>query len=223
MKFIKSGKATTTALVLAASFALAACSGTGGGMSDTQKRTAIGTGIGAVAGAVIAKGTGGKAGVGAVAGAAVGGIGTYIWSQNMEKRKREMEEATRGTGIDVIQTADNRLKLNIPSDVSFDTGRYDIKSNFAVVLNHFADGLRSSPSAVVDIIGHTDSTGSDAVNNPLSLNRASATRDYLAMRGVSNPIYTAGRGSHEPIATNATAEGRAQNRRVEIYMGEVQQ
>ena len=167
---------TMTATALVAVLTVSGCADTG--MSDTQRRTAIGTGVGAVAGAVIASATGGKAGVGAVAGAAIGGIGTYIWSANMEKRKREMQEATQGTGIGVSQTADNRLKLDIPSDVSFDTGRYDIKSNFAPILNRFADGLRSTPNYTVDIIGHTDSTGSDAVNNPLSINRANATRNY---------------------------------------------
>ncbi len=211
---------TLTATALAVALTISGCADTGG-MTDTQRRTAIGTGIGAVAGAVIASATGGKAGVGAVAGAAVGGIGTYIWSSNMEKRKREMEAATAGTGIDVSRTADNRLKLNIPSDASFDTGRSDIKPNFARVLDRFADGLRSSPGAEVFIVGHTDSTGSDAVNNPLSVQRANATRNYLTNRGANgSTIYTEGRGSHEPVATNATAQGRAQNRRVEIYMGE---
>ena len=210
-----------TATALVAALAISGCADTGG-MTDTQRRTAIGTGIGAVAGAVIASATGGKAGVGAAAGAAVGGIGTYIWSANMEKRKREMEAATQGTGVGVSQTADNRLKLDIPSDVSFDTNRYDIKSNFAPVLDRFAEGLRNTKNYTVDIIGHTDSTGSDAINNPLSINRANATRNYLINRGADGSrIYTEGRGAREPIATNATAQGRAQNRRVEIYMGEV--
>ena len=206
---------TMTATALVAVLTVSGCADTG--MSDTQRRTAIGTGVGAVAGAVIASATGGKAGVGAVAGAAIGGIGTYIWSANMEKRKREMQEATQGTGIGVSQTADNRLKLDIPSDVSFDTGRYDIKSNFAPILNRFADGLRSTPNYTVDIIGHTDSTGSDAVNNPLSMARAESTRNFLTMRGISGArIQVEGRGSHQPIADNATADGRARNRRVEF-------
>lgn len=210
---------TMTATALVAVLTVSGCADTG--MSDTQRRTAIGTGVGAVAGAVIASATGGKAGVGAVAGAAIGGIGTYIWSANMEKRKREMQEATQGTGIGVSQTADNRLKLDIPSDVSFDTGRYDIKSNFAPILNRFADGLRSTPNYTVDIIGHTDSTGSDAVNNPLSMARAESTRNFLTMRGISGArIQVEGRGSHQPIADNATADGRARNRRVEIFVGE---
>lgn len=211
-----------TTAALAAILTISGCSSTGGGMTDNQRRTAIGTGVGAVAGALIAKGTGGKAGVGAVAGAAVGGLGTYIWSKNMENRKREMEAATQGTGVGVSQTTDNRLKLDIPSDISFDTGRYDIKSNFAPVLNRFAEGLRNTPNYTVDIIGHTDNTGTDAINDPLSVNRANATRSYLVNRGANGArIYTEGRGSREPIASNATAAGRAQNRRVEIYMGEV--
>ncbi|QXW18345.1 OmpA family protein [Comamonas aquatica] len=210
---------TITAVVTAA-LLITGCAATDG-MSSTQKQTAIGTGVGALAGAAISAATGGKAGVGAVAGAAVGGLGTYIWSQNQEKRKREMEAATQGTGINVVQTQDNQLKLEIPSDISFDTGRYDIKGNFAPILDRFAEGLRSSPNAEVRIVGHTDSSGSDAINNPLSLNRANSTRDYLMQRGVSGSrIFTEGRGSYQPIASNSTADGRAKNRRVEIFVGE---
>ena len=208
------------AAAVAAALTITGCASTDG-MSSTQKQTAIGTGVGALAGAAISAATGGKAGVGAAAGAALGGVGTYIWSNNQEKRKREMEAATQGTGVNVVQTQDNQLKLEIPSDISFDTGRYDIKGNFAPILTRFAEGLRSSPNAEVRIVGHTDSTGSDAVNNPLSLNRANSTRDYLVMRGVNGSrISTEGRGSFQPIASNSTAQGRAQNRRVEIFVGE---
>jgi outer membrane protein OmpA-like peptidoglycan-associated protein len=190
-------------------------------MTDTQRRTATGAGVGALAGAVLGSATGGNAGTGAVIGAGVGALGTYIWSQNMEKQKREMEQATHGTGVGVSQTADNQLKLDIPSDISFDTGRADIKSNFAPILDRFADGLRNNPNAEVRIVGHTDSTGSDAINNPLSLNRAESTRNYLTARGVSGArVQVEGRGSHQPIASNETVEGRARNRRVEIFVGE---
>ncbi|MFP5394030.1 MAG: OmpA family protein, partial [Gammaproteobacteria bacterium] len=123
--------------------------------------------------------------------------------------------------IQVSQTSDNRLKLDIPADVSFDTGRADIKSNFRPVLEHFATTLQDNPATTVTIIGHTDNTGSDAVNQPLSVERAARTRDYLAQRGVSpNRITIAGRGEHEPIASNEDAAGRARNRRVEIYVAE---
>ena len=190
-------------------------------MTDTQRRTATGAGIGALAGAVIGSATGGHAGTGAVVGAGVGALGTYIWSQNMERQKREMEQATQGTGIGVTQTADNQLKLNIPSDISFAVGRSDIQPNFAPVLDQFAAGLRNNPNTDVRIVGHTDNTGSDAINNPLSMDRAASTRNYLTARGVDGRrIVIEGMGERYPIATNDTAEGRARNRRVEIFVGE---
>lgn len=190
-------------------------------MSDTQRRTATGAGVGALAGAVLSSATGGRAGTGAVVGAGVGALGTYIWSQNMERQKREMEQATQGTGIAVTQTQDNQLKLDIPSDISFAVGRSDIQSNFAPVLDRFAEGLRNNPNTDVRIIGHTDNTGSDAVNNPLSLERAASTRNYLTGRGIDGRrISIEGMGERQPIATNETADGRSRNRRVEIYVGE---
>jgi len=158
---------------------------------------------------------------GAAIGAGLGAAGGYVWSTRMEEQKRRMEASTQGTGVQVTQTADNQLKLNIPSDISFDTGRADIKPNFRPVLDSFAQGLQRNPQAQVRVIGHTDSTGSDAVNQPLSVNRAASVRDYLTARGVSpNMVAIDGRGSREPVAGNDTAEGRAHNRRVEIFMGE---
>ena len=190
-------------------------------MSDTQRRTATGAGVGALAGAVLSSATGGRAGTGAVVGAGVGALGTYIWSQNMERQKREMEQATQGTGIAVSQTQDNQLKLDIPSDLSFAVGRSAIQSNFAPVLDRFAEGLRNNPNTDVRIIGHTDNTGSDAVNNPLSLDRAASTRNYLTGRGIDGRrIAIEGMGERQPIATNDTAQGRSRNRRVEIFVGE---
>ena len=203
--------------VTTASLFLAGCAG----MSETQKNTATGAGVGAVAGALISAVTSGHAGTGAAVGAGVGALGTYIWSSNLEKQRRDMQAATQGTGIGVTQTADNQLKLDIPSDISFAVGRSDISPAFAPVLDQFAAGLRSNPNAEVRIVGHTDSTGSDAINNPLSVDRAASTRDYLVARGVNPQIFVIeGHGSTRPIATNDTAEGRAKNRRVEIYVGE---
>ncbi|RYZ13376.1 MAG: OmpA family protein [Comamonadaceae bacterium] len=191
------------------------------GISDTQRNTGIGAGIGALGGAAIGSATGGRAGTGAAVGAAAGALGGYLWSQRMEAQKRDMERATQGTGIGVTQTANNELKLAIPSDVSFDTGRAAIKSNFAPVLDQFANGLRNNPNAEVRIVGHTDSTGTDAINNPLSVDRAESTRDYLISKGVPARAFRVdGRGSREPIADNASDAGRAQNRRVEIFVGE---
>jgi len=195
-------------------------------MTETQKTTGTGAGIGAVTGAVIGAATAGgntgkSAATGAAIGAAVGAGGGYLWSKHMEKQKAEMEQATQGTGVSVSQTADNQLKLDIPSDVSFDTNRYEIKSNLRPILDRFATTLNQNPVTMVTIIGHTDSTGTDAINNPLSVNRAASTRDYLVARGVvTNRIAIDGRGSREPIADNNTVEGRAKNRRVEIFVAE---
>lgn len=211
-------KLVLTSLTFAALF-LSGCAN----MSETQQGTAKGAGIGAVAGAVLGAATGGSKGAatGAVLGGAVGAGGGYLWSKRMQDQKAAMEKATAGTGVAVSQTADNRLKLDIPSDISFATGRSDVSTTFAPILNQFATSLNQNPVTTVTIIGHTDSTGSDAINNPLSVDRANSTRNYLVARGVAgNRIATDGRGSREPIADNNTNEGRAKNRRVEIYVAE---
>lgn len=214
------------AIVLALGAALAA-GGLGGcaNMSDTQKGTATGAGVGAAAGAVIGAVSGGnrgaRAATGAVIGGAIGAGAGYVWSQRMQQQKQAMEQATKGTGVAVTQTADNQLKLEIPSDISFDTGRSDIKPNFAPILDRFATSLRDHSATTVSIVGHTDSTGNDAINNPLSVNRAASARDYLAARGVAaNRISINGMGSHQPIAENTSEAGRAKNRRVEIFVAE---
>ncbi|WP_028310049.1 OmpA family protein [Derxia gummosa] len=197
-------------------------------MNETQSNTAKGAGAGAAAGAAIGALTAGghtgrSAVTGAAVGAGVGALGAYIWSNRMEQQRQSMQRATEGTGVAVTKTADNQLKLDIPSDISFETGRADIEPDFRRVLDQFATGLRQNPTATVRVIGHTDSTGSDAINDPLSLNRANSVRDYLIDRGANGAnIATSGRGSHEPIASNTTEAGRARNRRVEIFMGEQQ-
>ena len=211
-------KLVLTSLTLAA-FVMTGCAN----MSETQQGTAKGAGIGAVAGAVLGAATGGSKGAatGAVLGGAVGAGGGYLWSKKMQDQKVAMERATVGTGVGVSQTADNRLKLDIPSDISFATGRSDINSSFAPILNQFASSLNQNPVTTVTIVGHTDNIGSDATNNPLSMDRAVSTRNYLAARGVANNrIITDGRGEREPIADNNTNDGRSKNRRVEIYVAE---
>ena len=163
----------------------------------------------------------GDSGKSAAIGAGLGALGGYIWSNQMAQKKAAMEQATVGTGVGVTQTSDNQLKLNIPSDISFDTGRSEIKYNLRPVLDQFAQGLSNQPNTEIRIVGHTDSTGSDAINNPLSFERAASARDYLASRGVdSRRIQIDGRGSREPIANNGSDAGRAANRRIEIFLAE---
>ena len=201
----------------AAAVLLAGCEN----MSEREKGTAQGAGIGAVGGAVISAATGGKAGTGAVIGGAVGAIAGNLWSKKQEDRRKQMEQATAGTGVDVTRTQDNQLKINVPNDVSFDVNSAAIKPQLRGVLDSFASSLQGDPKAEVTIIGHTDSTGNAAINNPLSLERAQSVRDYLSGRGVAaSRVQTAGRGDREPVASNSTEAGRAQNRRVEIFVRE---
>lgn len=208
----------TGTLALAALLTLAAgCSS----MSEREQGTAKGAGIGAVAGAVIGSATGGNAGRSAAIGGVVGAVAGNLWSKRMEDKREALARASQGTGVEVARTDDNRLKLNVPSDVSFDTGRSDIRPQMRPVLDEIGRNL--DPNVIVTVVGHTDSTGSDAINEPLSRDRALAVRDYLSARGVSpSRMRVDGRGSREPVASNDTEAGRAANRRVEIFLSEQQ-
>ena len=187
---------------------------------DTMTAEQRGAGTGAVIGAVAGQVMGGNT-RGTAIGAALGGLGGYVWSHQMEEKKRQMEKATAGTGTVVTQTADNQLKLSIPNDISFATGKHEIQPRLMPILDQFAQGLNQQPSMELRIVGHTDNTGSDAINNPLSVNRAQSARDYLVSRGVaSSRISIDGRGAREPIADNSTEAGRARNRRIDIFLAE---
>jgi outer membrane protein OmpA-like peptidoglycan-associated protein len=202
----------TGALVCGLAILLSGCA------TATPEQKGAGTGalIGAMAGQLLGHDSRSSA-----IGAGIGALGGYIWSKNMEDKKRAMEAATVGTGTVVTQTADNQLKLSIPNDISFATGRHDIQPRLMPILDQFAQGLNQQASMEVKIVGHTDNTGSDAINNPLSVNRAQSARDYLVGRGVNaNRISIDGRGSREPIADNSSEAGRARNRRIEIYLAE---
>ena len=211
-----------TASAMLAAVTLGGCES----MDDQQRRTATGAGVGAAAGAAIgAIGNDSNRGRGAAAGAAIGAaagaLGGYIWNKRMESQQKQIQQATQGTGVEVNRTADNRLQIIVPGDIAFDSGQAVIRPNFRTSLDNFAQSLQQNPSSTVTIIGHTDSTGSPAVNEPLSLQRADATRDYLVARGVAaNRFQIDGRGAREPVASNDTEAGRARNRRVEIFLGD---
>ena len=218
-------KKTLASLTVAATAAglLAGCAADGTStMTNTQRNTAIGTAVGALAGAAIGHHQDGTDTLkGALIGAAVGGTGTYLWSNHMEKQKQQMQAATAGTPVQVTQTADNRLKINVPADAGFATSSATLNANMYPVLNTLATTLNQNPVTTVSIVGHTDSTGSDAINNPLSLERAASARSYLADRGVApGRIEIAGRGAREPLADNGSEAGRATNRRIEIFVAE---
>jgi len=190
-------------------------------MSEREQGTAKGAGVGAVAGAVIGGATGGNAGRGAVIGGAVGAIAGSLWTKRLEDKRRAVADAAAqsGTGVAVDRTPDNQLKVNVPADASFDVGRADLKPGLRPVLDELGRGL--DKDVRVTVVGHTDSTGSDAVNDPLSRDRAEAVRDYLSVRGVPRDRITViGRGSREPVAGNDSDSSRSQNRRVEIFLSD---
>ena len=180
-------------------------------------KTAIGAGVGLVGGYFAGDLIGGKrdrtekivgAGIGAVAG---GAIGAY-----MDKQERELRARTAGTGVDVTRVGDE-LVLNMPSGVTFPINSYEIQPQFRPTLDEVAQTLAAYPSTYIDVYGHTDPSGGDAINIPLSQNRAQSVASYLSMRGVSPArIATQGFGSSQPIADNGTEAGRSANRRVEI-------
>lgn len=187
--------------------------------TDQQNRTAIGTGAGAAIGAGLGALIGDSsraAAIGAGLGAVAGGVAGYNWN----KIKGDVQNSgASNMGIDVTEQNDGSLKVNVPSTVSFDTDSYTLKPELRPVLDAVARALNENPQLRANVVGHTDSTGQAAYNQTLSENRARAVTNYLARQGVAQSRLVAeGRGSNDPVASNATAQGRAENRRVEIYL-----
>ena len=192
--------------------------------SSTPTRNNTGTGAiaGALGGALLgyltntSRGEQGRknaligAGIGALAGAGVG--------QYMDRQQRALEAELSGTGVGVARQGDN-LVLRMPSDVTFATNQSSLDSRFLPVLDDVARVLNEYDRSMVDVIGHTDASGGDAINQPLSERRASSVASYLMDHGVIRErLYVAGNSSRNPIASNDTPQGKAQNRRVEILI-----
>ena len=189
-----------------------------GGMSQGG-RTAVGAGagaaIGAGLGAIIADSSKGAligAGIGAVAGA----IAAFNWSGV----KQDMQQSGASSlGLDVIEMPDGSLKVLIPSHVSFDTGKYALKPELLPVLDSVVRALSQHPELRAKAIGYTDSTGTPQINQTLSMNRARAVTGYLSGHGIaSSRLMSEGLGPSNPVGDNSTAEGRALNRRVELFL-----
>ena len=186
-------------------------------------RTAIGAGAGALGGLLLGGLIGG--GAGRIIGAGIGGIAGAAVGYTMDKQIRELKEQTTGSGVD-IKPVDNgqAILVNLPGGVTFDTDSTVVKPAFFDTLDKVAVSLNKYPNSLIDVYGHTDSTGSDAYNQTLSENRARAVADYLSSKGVSpQRIRSTGFGKTQPIASNDTPEGRAANRRVEIKIVPVTQ
>ncbi len=216
--------ATKTLLIaLGASLMLSSCASYTGQTSDpndpnrTRTGALIGAGIGAAVGllsgsdaterrqrALVGLGVGGLTG---------GAIGAY-----QDRQEAELRRQTAGTGVDVSRDGDV-IKLNLPDGVTFDFGKAELKSQFYPALNNIASTLKQYNQTIVEVTGHTDSIGTDAVNQRLSEQRASAVGNYLIGQGLMRERFEiVGMGKRYPIASNDTDAGRALNRRVEIRL-----
>ncbi|WP_338446728.1 OmpA family protein [Pelagerythrobacter marensis] len=179
-------------------------------------RTAIGGAGGAAAGALLGGLIGGKTGriIGAVGGGAIGGVVGY----KMDQQIKELRESTAGSGIDVSEVDNGEaILVNLPDGVTFDVGSATLKPAFRSTLDDVAANLVQYPNSLIDVYGHTDSTGSESFNQDLSERRAQTVANYLTSRGVNSArIRWQGFGETMPVADNSTDYGRQRNRRVEI-------
>lgn len=217
-------KATVSA-ALAGSLLLGGCTTVNPYTREQQtSKASIGAGVGAIAGAVVGIATGDNAkerrkraligaGVGALSGA---GVGYYMDTQEAKLRQR-----LEGTGVSVTRHGDN-ITLNMPSNITFATDSSQVRDTFIDVLDSVALVLKEYPKTIIEVAGHTDSTGTDQYNQMLSERRADAVAGVLRRQGVMDQrIVTRGYGEQYPIASNDTPQGREQNRRVELTLSPI--
>ncbi len=189
-------------------------------VSKTAGGAAIGAGLGALTGLAVG---GGDKGRNALIGAAVGGLAGGAIGNYMDRQEAELRAQLQGTGVSITRVGD-QIVLNMPSNVTFATDQDQVIPQFYPTLDSVAIVLNKFNQTLVDVNGHTDSTGSQAHNQALSERRAASVANYLAGRGVDQRrMSTLGFGPSQPIASNATPEGRAQNRRVEVMIAPVTQ
>lgn len=205
--------------LLIATLPLAACTTNPETGNKRISKTVIGGAAGALGGYLLGDLIGGRrdrtekilgAGIGAVAGA---GAGYY-----MDEQEKKLRRQTAGTGVGVTREGDE-LVLDMPSEITFATGSANLDPAFRATLDKVAQTLIEYEKTYVDVMGHTDSTGSDAFNQTLSEQRSSSVANYLTQKGVQSArLATKGYGESQPRASNTTEEGRAANRRVEIRL-----
>ena len=193
-------KQSLAAAFLAGALVLSSC-----GASNAVK----GAGIGRVLG---------NTAVGAVIGGVVGGTAGTLIGKKMDKQKKELERDVKDAKIESVNDG-QAIRVTFDSGILFATGSASLSSTSQATLRKFAANLSEHSDTDLMIIGHTDNTGTDRVNNPLSYNRAASVRSFLAGQGVSSSrMKVEGKGSYEPVADNSTVAGRRENRRVEVYI-----
>ena len=214
----------TLALVLSGTIALSGCTTNPYTGEREAGKAGVGAGLGAALGAGVGmlssskKDRGKGALIGAAAGAALGGGAGYY----MDAQEAKLREKMRGTGVSVTRQGDN-IVLNMPNNVTFDSSSSSLKPEGANTLTGVAMVLKEYPKTAVNVAGYTDSTGSRQLNMTLSQQRADSVGSSLITQGVAtNRIRTTGMGPDNPVASNSTTEGKAQNRRVEITLSPLQ-
>jgi outer membrane protein OmpA-like peptidoglycan-associated protein len=214
-------KRLTIFLVLGV-LAVSGCATTSETNDGGNDKATAGAIIGGIVGGVVAHNTGrqssGKTALGVIAGAAAGGvIGNQM--DKKEEKLRQIASERDAREMEVVRVREDLLRISVSSEASFDFNRAEVKPEFKPTLNKVADVLYNEPNQRIRVVGHTDSQGSDEYNQGLSERRAQATASYLISQGVaSSQVAVEGRGESEPRADNSTAAGRAQNRRVEIFL-----
>ncbi|MGH6746185.1 outer membrane protein OmpA-like peptidoglycan-associated protein [Novosphingobium sp. PhB57] len=217
---MKKSRLMTSALAALSLVAVSACVTDPNTGEKKVSRTAIGGAGGAGLGYLLGSVIGGK--TARIVGAGIGGVAGGVVGYQMDKQIKELKEDTAGSGIDVTQEGDGIL-VNLP-DVTFAVNSTEISPSFQAALDNVAQSMTKYPDSLIDVYGHTDSTGSDTYNLDLSKRRADSVARYLIMRRVaSSRIQTQGMGKNYPVADNTTPEGRAKNRRVEIKITPVTQ
>ncbi len=203
-------------LSIVSAFLLAACDQTTTGPNPNQRAiqgVAIGAATGALAGAVL-----GDNKKSILIGTALGGIAGGLIGNNLDKQEAALRGDLSNDGT-IIRNTGKELIVTLPEGITFDTDSTYVRSSFRPEINKIARNLQDYPDTTVDVIGHTDSTGNADYNQALSADRAAAVTDILLQQGVDrNRIVSYGRGEREPVASNDTESGKAQNRRVEIII-----
>ena len=192
-------------------------------LSKTSGGAIVGAGSGAVVGAIAGAATGHDPRVAALIGAGIGGLTGAAIGAYMDQQETELRAQLQGTGVSVTRVG-NQIILNMPSNITFGIDSATVQSGFTQTLVSVGLVLKKFNKTIVDVYGHTDDTGSDQHNLDLSQRRAVAVATLLANQGIDQRrFYIEGKGESDPIASNTTETGRAQNRRVEIQISPLQQ